>query len=110
MKLNGIIQIWKNKGIILEGVVNSVFKTEHIEEIAAERLSICMVCESYDLSGEGCFVPGTAPCCSNLNDGCGCSLKFATRSLSKECPKNKWPAFMSYEEEELLKSKMAAGE
>lgn len=98
-----IIRIWKNKGQILEGITNSIFKTEHVEEIAQERLSICKSCELFDESdSKSCVVPGTHPCCNLDKGGCGCSLAFKTRSLSSGCPLDKWKAELSEQEEDNL--------
>lgn len=99
-----IIKLWKNRNLIAEGVFNSIFKSEHVEEIALERLIVCEsnLCGSYDSNGDGCEVPGTAPCCSNLNGGCGCSLHFKTRSLSSSCPKEFWKAILTQAEEDIL--------
>ena len=98
--------IWKNKKHIFEGIKNNIFKKEHIEVIAAERMAICLLnkCDSYDPSGEGCLVSGTHPCCNKNNGGCGCSLMFATRALSKECPKGYWEALLTEDEEDKLNS------
>lgn len=97
-------ELWNNKSLILEGIKNNIFKKEHIEQIAAERLSICKSCHNYDETGNGCHVPGTQPCCSKLVDGCGCSLALKTRSLASDCPlgKPKWKAVLSVEEEQSL--------
>lgn len=100
-----IIRIWKAKGQILEGVTNSIFKREDVEQIAAERMDICMGCNLYDTSGFGCLVPATAPCCDIKQGGCGCSLSLKTRSLSSSCPHPngpKWDAELSQEEEDAL--------
>jgi hypothetical protein len=104
-----ILTIWKNKGLILEGVMNSIFKKEDVEEIAAHRLEICKTCDLYDTSGKGCLVPGTQPCCNEEKGGCGCSLTFKTRSLSSKCPHPeapKWDAILSEEEEDKLNEKL----
>lgn len=93
--------IFKNRKQILEGIKNSVFKKEHIEQIAEQRLQICKTCSNYDESGDGCLVPGSQPCCNIKTGGCGCSLKFKTRSLSSACPLNTplWEALLTTEEE-----------
>lgn len=107
--LKNVIKIWKNKGQILEGITNSIFLREDVEEIAKERNVICKsnICNSYDITGEGCVIPGSQPCCDQRNGGCGCSLKFAQRSLSKECPKGFWDIVLTPEEEEKLKEKIS---
>ncbi len=93
-----LIQIWKNKDQIVEGIKNSVFKSQDVEEVSKFRITICQTCPSYDTTGINCAVPGTQPCCSE----CGCSLKFKTRSLSSECPKGIWKAILTEQEEDLL--------
>jgi len=95
-KLN---KIWSNRAAILEGIKNSVFKDEHVEQIAAERMSICAECPDFDTEGSECFVPGTHPCCGQ----CGCSLKFKLRSLSSSCGNEeepRWNALLTQEEED----------
>lgn len=101
-----IIRIWKAKGQILEGVTNSIFKREDVEQIAEERMKICLFCDLYTETDKGCMVPGTQPCCNQELGGCGCSLGFKTRSLSSECPKGYWKAEMSQQEEDLLNQKL----
>lgn len=95
-----LIQVWKNKGQILQGIKNNIFKSEHVEEIAEQRLKICLDCEFIDTEGSKCFIPGTQPCCGE----CGCKLSFKIRSLSSSCPlkEPKWKAVLSQEETELL--------
>ena len=93
--------IWKNKMQILEGVKNTIFKKDHIEFIASERMKICEACPLIDREGSKCMVPGTAPCCG----ACGCKLAFKTRSLSSECAhpdKPKWEAILTDEEQDKL--------
>lgn len=103
---NNIISIWKSKGQIIEGITNSIFKKEDVEEIAIHRLKICVACKLYDAEGTGCMVPGTQPCCNEKLGGCGCSLSLKTRSLSSDCPKGLWKAEMSEHEEDLLNEKL----
>lgn len=90
--------IWENRKGILEGIKNSVIRDEFVEDIARMRHDICDGCEHLDTKGKGCAVKGTQPCCSD----CGCSLAFKTRSLSSECPKGKWDAIATEEEEDEL--------
>lgn len=104
-----ILTIWKNKNAIIEGIKNSVFKIEDVEQIATYRLDVCKGCSLYDESGEGCMVPGTSPCCNILKGGCGCSLSFKTRALSSACPHPdgpKWEAELTEDEEDKLKEKL----
>jgi hypothetical protein len=88
-------EIWKNRKKILEGIKNSVLRDEFVETVAKERWAICKPCES---NGDNCAVPGTGPCCGE----CGCSLGFKMRSLSSDCPLNKWKSIMTQEEEDKL--------
>jgi hypothetical protein len=102
-----IIKIWKSKGQILEGITNSIFKREDIEEIAQYRMQICNRCDLLDVQGDGCMIPGTQPCCNEKKGGCGCSLSLKTRALSSECPLGKWGAELTEEEEDKLNQKLA---
>jgi hypothetical protein len=101
-----VIRIWKSKNQILEGITNSIFRKEDVEDIAQHRMQICEKCALYDMQGIGCMVPGTQPCCNQAFGGCGCSLGFKTRSLSSECPKGYWKAEMSQQEEDMLNQKL----
>ena len=101
-----LIKIWKSKGQIVEGIKNNIFKKDDVEHIAQQRINICHGCKLYDFSGEGCMIPGTHPCCNEKLGGCGCSLKLKTRALSSECPKGKWIAELTEEEEDLLNEKL----
>jgi hypothetical protein len=93
-----LIEIWKHRGKILEGIKNSVFKNEHVEEIAEARNKICQGCDDIDKSGDKCFIPGSQPCCGI----CGCSLHLLQRSLSSSCEAGRWPAVLSEEEADTL--------
>jgi hypothetical protein len=77
-----IIQIWKNKGLILEGILNSILKRGTIEKVYNKRMKICNLCPSITKTSEGCAVPGTYPCCTL----CGCSLGFKLRAMDAKCP------------------------
>jgi hypothetical protein len=106
LKKKNLIQIWKSKGQILEGIRNSVFKNEDVEEVARHRMIICKSCPLFDEKGEGCMVPGTQPCCNEQKGGCGCSLNWKTKSLSSECPKGLWKALLTLQEEDLLQASL----
>ena len=97
-----LLEVWKNKGKILEGIKNSVFKKEHVEEVAAARNAICQSCNLIDRSGDKCVMPGTQPCCGV----CGCSLQFLQRSLSSRCEEGQWEAVLSEEESDLLNNSL----
>jgi hypothetical protein len=100
-----LLKIWKNKGKILEGIKNNIFKSEHVEEIANERFEYCKKCPDVDTKGDKCEIPGTQPCCGK----CGCSLQIALRSLSYECPVKKWGPVLSEEEEDALEEYLNNG-
>lgn len=101
-----IIKVWKSKGQIIEGITNSIFKREDVEEIAQQRMSICETCQLFTNNDKGCLVPGTTPCCDETQGGCGCSLSLKTRALSSECPLGKWMAELTEEEEDKLNEKL----
>jgi hypothetical protein len=106
MLRDNVIKIWKNRNAIYEGIKNSVFVKEDIEQIAHERMDICKKCPQLDTKGLECVMPGTQPCCSE----CGCSLKFKTRALSSACPLQKWKEVLTEEEEITLKEKLGIGD
>jgi hypothetical protein len=99
-----LLEIFQNRGKIWEGLRNKYFKKEHVEAVYEERMEICRSCNNYDVTGSGCALPGTQPCCNENTGGCGCSLSIKLRSLSTDCPLGKWKALMSQKEEELLKA------
>jgi len=117
MKLNqeNLLRIWKSKGQILEGIVNKVFKREHIEEIALERLALreSNVCGMYDADGssERAVVKGKPACA-----GCGCQLEFKTRCMSCYCHLQDigqhplWVGVISPAEEQLMMERMTQDE
>lgn len=82
--LDKIKAIVKNKTQILEGIKNTVFKTEHTEEVASARMDICKtnVCGYYDPEGksEKAVIKGQPSC-----GACGCSLELKTRCMSCKC-------------------------
>lgn len=93
--------IWDHRMQILEGVKNSVFKKDHIEFMASERMKICEACPLIDKEGSNCMLAGTQPCCS----ACGCKLSLKIRSMSSECAHpdgSKWEAVITQEEEDKL--------
>ena len=91
-------EIWKNRSQIYEGIKNSVMRDDFVEDVSFKRNAICQSCEKYDPKGVKCALPGTQPCCGS----CGCSLVFKTRSLSSDCPLDKWKALISEEQEQKL--------
>tara|TARA_Y100001938_G_C8073116_1_gene424352 strand:- start:115 stop:432 length:318 start_codon:yes stop_codon:yes gene_type:complete len=103
-RINKLINAFGNLPAIAEGIKNRIFTKDDVEDIAWKRWKICSTCAHFDTVGTGCAVPGTAPCC----DDCGCILTLKVRSLSSSCPKGKWAAFMSEEDEEKLKNSLEA--
>src|SRR5688572_10895649 len=96
-----ILNIWRNRSQIIEGVKNTYFKRKYIEKIAEARMKICSDCPLIDREGSKCMIPGTQPCCGE----CGCKLRFKTRSLSSECPHPdgpKWDSILKPEEEDKI--------
>lgn len=69
-------------------------------------MSICRQCKLFDIEGKGCVIPGTQPCCNENLGGCGCKLSLKTRSLSSNCPLDRWNSVMTEEEEDLLREKL----
>jgi hypothetical protein len=59
MKLNKLLNVFKNADQILEGIKNNIFKTEDIEKIAKHRWEICDQCEFIDREGSHCVAPGS---------------------------------------------------
>tara|TARA_R110002153_G_scaffold116579_3_gene260266 strand:- start:10883 stop:11179 length:297 start_codon:yes stop_codon:yes gene_type:complete len=90
-----ISKIWNERKKIIDGIKNALVRDKFVEVIHEQRMNICNSCEHM---GDKCMVPGTGPCCND----CGCSLSFATRSLSYDCPKGKWKALLSEEQEDKL--------
>ncbi len=102
--MKSILAILNNRKLIFEGFMNNLFRKEHVEEIAEQRMSICRACPFIDRTGDQCAIPGTAPCCSK----CGCSLKLKTRSLSSGCGDEenpKWDSIVSQKEEDEINVK-----
>jgi len=97
--LKNLIQIFKNRKAILQGLYFKFIKFDsYVEDVALARLSICEMCPKIDYVGDKCMVTGSQPCCAE----CGCSLAFKLRAMSTECPLGKWKAVMSEEQEDKL--------
>lgn len=101
-----LTEIFKNRKQIWEGLRNNIFKQDHVEAIYGERMEICKTCENMDTQGIGCHIPNTAPCCNKNTGGCGCSLAVKLRSLSTNCPFDKWKAVVNEQEEDMIKSQI----
>lgn len=97
-----LIEIWKKRGKIFEGIRNAIFQREDVEVIASERISICRsnVCGYHDPEGRSpaAVVRGAESCGS-----CGCKLSWKTRALSDACPEGFWEAVLTEAEEAVLK-------
>lgn len=72
---------------IVNGWINTVFPNEKIEEVAVDRLRVCLTPD------------GEEPYCRYYNprgilgakcDACGCPLKMKIRSETTTCPEKKW--------------------
>lgn len=98
MKINKLLNAVKHLDKVYEGVKNSIWKDEFVEEIANDRYSKCTNCAMLDIKGLHCAMPKTQPCCAS----CGCSLAFKVRSLSSSCPLGTWTAVMTQDEEDNL--------
>jgi hypothetical protein len=89
------------KGII-GGLYNSIFIKEEVEKVAKERLNICDHCEynseNAKLRGYKTIRPDVY--CTD----CSCNLKLKTRYLSESCPREKWMAVASDEEDEKIQN------
>ena len=106
-----MIRVWKNKGQILEGIVNSVFSNQDIQDVGDQRITICRsnICGLYDKDGssEKAVLKGEESCA-----GCGCALKFKTVCLSCSCHLQDvqqhplWIAEVSHAEEEVLRERL----
>ena len=102
---SSIVKLIKTMGQIAEGLKNSVWKKENVEEIANARMKICEECVHIDREGSSCMVPGTQPCCGK----CGCKLSLKVRCLSCGCADEayeRWPAVMTQEDEDELREEI----
>lgn len=100
-----LFDIFLKRKQIFEGIMNSLFTHNDVEEIAAKRLEVCNSCPHIDREGDKCFVPATKPCCGV----CGCKLGFKVRSLSESCPDpdgERWEAILSPDEEAEVNTKI----
>jgi hypothetical protein len=79
MKLN--VQLL---GLISDGIKNSLIIRDEVEKVAAERSSICSLCEfdcnNRKLKGETFLRP------DRFCVVCGCNLHLKHRSLAAKCP------------------------
>ena len=100
-----LFDIFQKRKQIFEGIMNTMFTSKDVEEIAVKRMEVCNSCPHIDKEGSKCFLPGSQPCCGH----CGCKLAFMTRSLSSACsdPENpRWEAILTPDEEAEVNSKI----
>ncbi len=105
MRINKLLGALGNIKQISEGIKNNIFKTEDVEAVAKLRWMECKVCPLLDEKGSSCAMPGSQPCCSD----CGCAMKFKLRALSSSCPKGRWKAVMTKEQEKDLNDQLFFG-
>ena len=100
-----IIELWKKKDRIFEGIQNSIFKRRDVEAIAEKRLQTCRLnaCGHHDPNGQStaAVMKGVESCAS-----CGCKLAWKTRALSDGCPQGLWTPVLTDTEEILLREKL----
>jgi hypothetical protein len=103
-KIN-LIEFWKKKDKILDGITHSIFKRQDIEQLAQKRLAMCRsnTCQQYDPQGQSpnAVLKGAESC-----GACGCKLAWKTRALSDGCPLGFWLPVLTDVEESLLKEKL----
>lgn len=105
MRINKLLGALGNFKQIAEGIKNNIFKSEDVEDVAKKRWMECKICPLLDEEGSSCAVSGTQPCCSD----CGCSLRLKLRALSSGCPKGRWKAIMTKEQESELNDQLYFG-
>lgn len=115
MNIRQIKDALKNRKKIWEGLRNKIWKQEHIEIIAEERLSICRanMCNHYDRYGtsEKAVFKGEESCAA-----CGCRLDLKTRSLSSNCGLEElqmtplWTALVSEQDADMIKNQIEKNE
>lgn len=93
---------WKG---LMEGAWNSMFVKQSVEKISQERTQICEGCSHNSdhqkkYNNYKTFRPDFH--CTV----CGCDLHMKTRSMSSECPMNKWQAHVSREQEYEINRKL----
>ncbi len=69
---------------LMEGIQNSVFIKEQVEQVAEERIQHCNSCEHYspNLKNKGLKILHPYKYC----DICKCNMYLKTRSLAAQCP------------------------
>lgn len=115
MNLEQLKEAFKNRNKIFEGLRNKMWKQEHIETIAQERLTICQSnkCGYYDPLGqsERAVFKGVESC-----GACGCRLDLKTRALSANCGLEAvdkvpmWFALTNEQDDELIRNQIQRNE
>ena len=83
---------------ILQGIKNSVFVTEKVEEIARERYEVCKKCPAASFNQNNPDItPAPGAYYSTVRPDehcthCACNLHAKVRSLQTSCPIEKWKA------------------
>ncbi len=78
-------RIWENRINILQGLVNRVFSSKEVRELANKRLEKCNPCE---FNSENSPVKDNIPYKHCMK--CGCSLGLKPYSKDSKCPIGKW--------------------
>lgn len=109
--IRGNIEVLKSKFMkidfkgIMEGVWNSVFVKNNIEVISRERLAVCKGC-SFNSDHQKTFNNYKTFRPDFHCTDCGCNLQTKTRALSQSCPKGKWLAQITEDEEGEINRKL----
>lgn len=82
---------------ILDGIKNSVFVKESVENIAAERYNICKSCPQNSKNSDNTYLRPDEFCTE-----CECNLYLKVRSMHTKCPMDKWPSLATEDESELI--------
>jgi hypothetical protein len=91
INLSEIYEGWRNK------LVPPAHLKEVIDNTVEKRMRICSGCEHYSENAkkQGYDTKRRDVHCTD----CGCTLSAKTACLSCECPKKKWEASLSYEQQ-----------
>lgn len=70
--------------LLKEGLSNSIFIKDTVEQISKERTAICNSCEHHSRNAKkkGFAILRLDAFCTD----CGCNIHLATRALAKGCP------------------------
>lgn len=78
---------------ILNGYKNLLIRDKTVEDLALQRLNICSSCPQAKPSLIVTLIKGseTEEAEGAICGSCGCPLMAKTRSVSDDCPLDKWP-------------------